>query len=107
VLGLRPDGSPARPDLYGGPGETRVPTVLDVRPTVRLPIYFGSGSESPQADTVLVLDQVAKAVSSGEVEQFSFSLAGHSDTTGLSSCNAELSARRPEAVKAYLTLHGR
>jgi len=72
------------------------------RPRVRLPVYFEFGSARlvPEAEKLLV--KVGKALSTPDLETLSFSIEGHTDSSGDESFNQDLSLRRARAVEKFL-----
>jgi outer membrane protein OmpA-like peptidoglycan-associated protein len=75
-------------------------------PTVRLPIFFEFNSAELRPEGRALLDKVGAALASDELTTFRFSVEGHTDSVGSESYNADLSAERAEAVKAYLMAQG-
>jgi len=75
-------------------------------PTVRLPIFFEFNSAELRPEGRALLDKVGAALSSDELTTFRFSVEGHTDSVGSENYNGPLSAKRAEAVKAYLMAQG-
>lgn len=75
-------------------------------PTVRLPIFFEFGSAELLPEAEVLLTKVGAALASEELEHFSFSVEGHTDSVGSESYNASLSEERAAAVKAFLMAEG-
>ena len=65
-----------------------------------LTFALGSADLAPQARAQL--GELAAALSSAELAQARFGIYGHTDATGSADLNMALSARRAEAVRAYL-----
>jgi outer membrane protein OmpA-like peptidoglycan-associated protein len=76
------------------------------RPRVRLPVYFefNSAELKPEARSLLV--KVGKALNTSDLEGYSFSVEGHTDSVGGEIYNEELSRDRAEAVKSFLQQEG-
>lgn len=76
------------------------------RPRVRLPVYFefNSADLKPEAEALLV--KVGKALTTSDLESFSFSVEGHTDSVGGEDYNSDLSRRRAQAVKSFLEGEG-
>ena len=87
-----------------------VPRTRGIEPTARrkvlLPIYFEFNSATPRAETDGLLRKVGAALSSSELESFSFSIEGHTDAVGSAHYNERLSVLRAAAVKARLREYG-
>jgi OOP family OmpA-OmpF porin len=75
-------------------------------PTVRLPIFFEFNSAQLAPSANELLDKVAAALASGELDTFRFSIEGHTDDVGSPEYNAALSAKRAETVQNYLLAKG-
>jgi OOP family OmpA-OmpF porin len=75
-------------------------------PTVRLPIYFEFDSTRLKPEAVTLLDKVGAALSAEELATFSFSVEGHTDSSGPAQYNDGLSARRADAVRDFLVNSG-
>ena len=87
-----------------------VPRTRSIEPTARrkvlLPIYFEFNSATPRPETHELLEKVGAALSSSELEYFSFSIEGHTDSVGSAQYNERLSVLRAAAVEAKLREHG-
>lgn len=83
---------------------TRIDT--SAPPTVRLPVYFEFDSNRLTPDAVTLLEKVGAALSAEELENFRFSVEGHTDSVGPAQYNSGLSARRAGAVASFLTETG-
>lgn len=83
---------------------TRIDT--SAPPTVRLPVYFEFDSNRLTPEAVVLLEKVGAALSAEELENFRFSVEGHTDAVGPASYNDGLSTRRAEAVTRFLTGSG-
>ena len=70
--------------------------------SVSLYITFEKNSYTIDQHAVEVLDVLGKSLQSDRLKEFTFSLEGHTDSTGTSSYNQALSEKRAHAVKSYL-----
>ncbi len=75
-------------------------------PKVLLPIYFEFNSATLRPEADRLLQKVGTALSSSELEPFSFSIEGHTDDVGSAHYNERLSVLRAAAVEAKLREHG-
>ena len=66
-------------------------------------ITFATGSSDLSADTIQVLEKVARALQSDRLAGFAFRIEGHADPRGGADLNQRLSQDRAQAVVAYLT----
>lgn len=66
-------------------------------------ITFATGSAELSADTIKVLETVAKALQSDRLAGFAFRIEGHADPRGGSDYNLKLSEERAQSVASYLT----
>ena len=85
---LRPSVVPARP---AAPGKAN------------LLITFASGSAELTAETIRVLETVARALQSDRLAGFAFRIEGHADARGSIDLNQKLSQDRAQSVVAYLS----
>jgi len=76
------------------------------RPRVRLPVYFEFNSADLKPEAKELLTKVGKALTTEDLEGYSFSVEGHTDSLGGERYNAALSSRRADAVKTYLASQG-
>ncbi len=76
--------------------------IAEVRPTIDLTIYFNYNSAeiTPQAERTLI--ELGKALTSSELANARFLVAGHTDAKGSVGYNQALSERRAEAIRRYL-----
>ncbi|WP_189347287.1 MULTISPECIES: OmpA family protein [unclassified Mesorhizobium] len=73
-----------------------------------LDMMINFGLDSAQLDTTArtELDEFAKALKDQRLSSFSFVVEGHTDASGSSRYNQELSQRRAQSVAAFLTANG-
>ena len=88
---LRPSMRPTAANKPPGPGKAS------------LLITFATGSSDLSADTIQVLEKVAKALQSDRLAGFAFRIEGHADPRGAADANQKLSQERAQAVVSYLT----
>lgn len=65
-------------------------------------VYFDYDSVRITAESETELNPLGRSLESPELRAFSYLLAGHTDAAGSAEYNQTLSARRADAVKAYL-----
>ena len=88
---LRPSLRPTAATKPAGPGKAS------------LLITFATGSSDLSAETIQVLEKVAKALQSDRLAGFAFRIEGHADPRGAVDANQKLSQERAQAVVSYLT----
>ena len=88
---LRPSLRPTAATKPPGPGKAS------------LLITFATGSSDLSAETIQVLEKVAKALQSDRLAGFAFRIEGHADPRGAADANQKLSQERAQAVVTYLT----
>jgi outer membrane protein OmpA-like peptidoglycan-associated protein len=76
------------------------------RPRVRLPVYFEFNSADLKPEARDLLTKVGRALTTEDLEGYSFSVEGHTDSLGGEQYNTDLSTRRADAVKTYLSDQG-
>ena len=91
-------------EALGVPRGTRIRP--NERPTLRLPIYFELDSAELVSDAEGLLDKLASALASGDLETFRFSIEGHTDSLGSENYNEHLSSQRAKAVRSFLMARG-
>ena len=72
-------------------------------PAVAVDIKFALNSAELTDQAKATLKQMAAAMKSDKLASYHFLLEGHTDTTGNPDHNLDLSKRRAEAVRSYLT----
>lgn len=72
------------------------------RPRIRLPVYFEFSSAELKPEATPLLRKLGKALTTPDLESFSFSIEGHTDNVGGEIFNADLSKRRADAVRIFL-----
>jgi outer membrane protein OmpA-like peptidoglycan-associated protein len=83
-----------------------VPYAGDSTPGVNLSVSFATGSDRLAPRDRALLDNVAEALKSPALAAEGFAIAGHTDSTGESRTNLELSCARAIAVRRYLVEKG-
>lgn len=71
-------------------------------PSANLEVQFAMNSADLTPAARTTLDQLGKALISSDLGGFRFRIEGHTDTVGSTDQNQSLSARRADAVVAYL-----
>ncbi|MBL4613898.1 MAG: OmpA family protein [Magnetovibrio sp.] len=71
-------------------------------PSINIKVYFEFDSAILKPEALEVLDNLGKALTYGELNNFRFQIAGHTDAVGRSGYNQKLSERRAKAVLNYL-----
>jgi len=71
-------------------------------PTINIKVYFEFDSDILKPDTLGVLDDLGKALTYGDLNNYRFRIAGHTDAVGSEMYNQSLSERRAQAVVKYL-----
>ncbi len=75
---------------------------LGRQPSVNFQIQFEFGSDRLTEDAKRVLAELGAAITSRDLNDFSFLIAGHTDAVGSAEYNLLLSERRARAVRDYL-----
>ncbi len=95
------------PPGAAGDAAARSPAIASTRslgrqPTVNFQIQFEFGSDRLTEEAKRVLAELGAAITSRELNEFSFLIAGHTDAVGSAEYNLLLSERRARAVRDYL-----
>jgi outer membrane protein OmpA-like peptidoglycan-associated protein len=69
---------------------------------IDIKIYFDTGSDQLQTNSIPQLEQVSAALSSGALGKSSILIQGHTDSTGSTVRNQQLSLKRAERVRQFL-----
>ena len=72
-------------------------------PSINLKIEFDVNSYRIRRDSIKLLDELGKALTSDRLRQKTFLIKGHTDSDGSDAYNLTLSMNRAQAVKEYLT----
>lgn len=92
-----------RPAAPRATGSTFKPAKPAAPGKANLLITFATGSADLTAETMQVLQTVAKALQSDKLAGFAFRIEGHADPRGTPDYNLKLSQDRAQSVVAYLT----
>lgn len=92
----------------GGTGKNVVIVPYHMQPSARvdIPLQFAKTSDQLDASDKRVLDNLAQAMNSPQLQGAGFALAGHASATGPDALNNELSCSRALAVRRYLIQRG-
>jgi outer membrane protein OmpA-like peptidoglycan-associated protein len=97
VYKVLPNGMKVKMRGLGGVVQTRI------SPKVALPIQFKHNSAEPTEQGQKILGELGQALASKTLRGSSFLICGHTDSAGLEKYNLELSRKRAERVKKYLS----
>jgi outer membrane protein OmpA-like peptidoglycan-associated protein len=97
VYKILPNGMKVKMRGLGGVVQTRI------SPKVALPIQFKHNSDEPTEQGQKILGELGQALVSKTLRGSSFLICGHTDSDGLEKYNLELSRKRAERVKKYLS----
>lgn len=104
-----PASSPPPATSAGAPASAKAARTAAARPpapvaapSANLEVQFATNSADLTPAARATLDQLGKALSSADLSGFRFRIEGHTDTVGSPDMNRALSARRADAVVAYL-----
>jgi len=81
----------------------QIATVAQERPRIDLEIKFDYNSANIAKTALGDMDKLGKALSDPALKGSTFVLAGHTDAVGGEEYNQDLSSRRADSVKRYLT----
>lgn len=74
--------------------------------SVSAPVTFQFDSDKLTNQARTLLDRIAEALKAPELNPYRFMIEGHTDATGNTSYNQELSERRARSVHSYLSYRG-
>jgi len=72
-------------------------------PSINIKVYFEFDSDILKPEALDVLNNLGKALTFGELNNYRFQIAGHTDAVGSDIYNQSLSERRANAVVKYLS----
>jgi outer membrane protein OmpA-like peptidoglycan-associated protein len=81
----------------------QIAAVAETRPRIDLEIRFDYNSANIAQNAIPDMNNLGKALSDPVLKGSTFVLAGHTDATGGEEYNQDLSNRRADSVKRYLT----
>ena len=77
--------------------------ITSTKPKIDLEIHFDYNSADISKTSVSAVQELGKALSDASLKGSTFVVAGHTDAIGGESYNQELSERRADTIKRYLT----
>ena len=77
--------------------------IAATKPKIDLEIHFDYNSADIAKDSVSSVQELGKALSNASLKGSTFVVAGHTDATGGEAYNQDLSERRADTIKKYLT----
>ena len=77
-------------------------TQLEELPSIDIRVHFEFASDVLRPEAEEILDTLGEALTSEQLKDYRFEIAGHTDAVGSDAYNAELSERRAQSVRAYL-----
>ena len=80
-----------------------IATIAKDKPNIDLEINFDYDSASISAKSLPAVQALGRALTSAELKGSTFIVAGHTDAAGSEDYNQDLSERRAETIKHYLT----
>jgi outer membrane protein OmpA-like peptidoglycan-associated protein len=80
-----------------------IATIVKDKPKIDLEINFDYNSADISKDSVSSVQELGKALSNASLKGSTFVVAGHTDAIGGESYNQDLSERRADTIKKYLT----
>ena len=75
---------------------------LEALPSIDIRVHFEFGSDVLRPEAEAILDTLGEALTSSQLKDYRFEIAGHTDAVGTDAYNADLSERRAQSVRAYL-----
>lgn len=81
----------------------QIAVIAESKPKIDLEITFDYNSANISAKAEPAVQALGKALSSDDLKGSTFVVAGHTDAVGGEAYNQELSERRADAIKRYLT----
>ena len=80
-----------------------IATIAKDKPNIDLEINFDYDSASISAKSLPAVQALGRALTSAELKGSTFIVAGHTDAAGSEAYNQDLSERRADTIKRYLT----
>jgi outer membrane protein OmpA-like peptidoglycan-associated protein len=80
-----------------------IASIAKDKPNIDLEITFDYNSADISAKSLSSVQALGKALSSADLKGSTFVVAGHTDAAGTDAYNQDLSERRADAIKRYLT----
>jgi len=81
----------------------QIASIAQTKPNIDLEITFDYNSATIGSNAKPAVEALGKALSSDDLKGSTFVVAGHTDGVGSDAYNQELSERRADAIKRYLT----
>lgn len=104
LMGTDSEG-PCTPEPAYTAAEDDMVVQLAEAPSINIKVYFEFDSAILKPEARGVLDNLGKALTSGELQNYRFEIAGHTDAVGTEAYNLDLSDRRAKAVLDYLVVN--
>lgn len=80
-----------------------IATIAKDKPNIDLEITFNYNSAEISAKSLPAVQALGKALTSADLKGSTFMVAGHTDAAGTDAYNQDLSERRADAIRRYLT----
>ena len=97
---------PAAPIRTRGVGPAKaLPSLPLPQPSVAINVLFTPNSDTLPATSYAEVDKLGTVLSWPQYTDYRIQLAGHTDNQGSERKNQEISERRVQSIKAYLTQH--
>jgi outer membrane protein OmpA-like peptidoglycan-associated protein len=77
--------------------------IASTKPTIDLEIHFDYNSANITRNSMPAVQELGKALSNASMRGSTFVVAGHTDSIGSEAYNQDLSERRADTIKRYLT----